>query len=359
MTSENRSQASTPSPDAVRVARVLLWIESVAWMLIGILLVMGGLIVLSGGSGLAGVVSDPVGDPRIGGWVVGTGIVIGVIAIWGVGTVWAMRRQTRAPYTSALLFSGVWIVLGIFWIVIGSTPIPGVLTIAVNLVILFGARGAAVVSIGISWDPLTPNKARRRLKHLQRDEVDATIRLGLPARGGDGGSPWRNSCTPGPGEPPQVALRRSRSACAVDGDLGPLRRTSAPPMIEPACYPAALLPSRTRAFMKEATVEMFEKLLVATDGSSSSDAAIDAASGLAAKIGCEVEVVHVHEHEFVPSKSGISPDLETPDEASAVVATAIEKLRLNGVVAHGHVVQAPTREVARKVIESRTRPELI
>ena len=326
-------------------------------MLIGILLVMGGLIVLSGGSGLAGVVERPGwrssnrrmgrrhghrdrGDRDLG-------------RRDGVG---AMRRQTRAPYTSASLFSGVWIVLGIFWIVIGSTPIPGVLTIAVNLVILLGARGAAVVSIGISWDPLTPNKARRRLKHLQRDEVDATIRLGLPARGGDGGSPWRNSCTPGPVEPPQVALRRSRSACA--GRRGPWTLAADE---RPAHDGARLLPQRRvcpslHGEMKEATAEMFEKLLVATDGLLFSDAAIYAAGWPRGKdrLRGGRSCTSTNTSSFLRNRA-CSPDLETPDEARAVVATAIEKLNLNGVVARGHLVQAPTREVARKVMEIRGR----
>lgn len=96
---------------------------------------------------------------------------------------------------------------------------------------------------------------------------------------------------------------------------------------------------------------MFEKIVVAIDGSPFSDAAIAAAGGLAAKLGADVEVLHVHEHDLIPSKAGMSPDLETPDEARAVVAAAIERLNTNGVTAHGHVLQASTRDVPRKIIE--------
>ena len=137
MTSEDR--LSSPSiPGAVRVARLLLRIESAGWMFLGALLTVGGLIVLSGGSGLPGIVDDPVGDPPLGGWVVAAGMVIAVIASWGLWTGWSMRRLSRGAYVSALLFCGVWIVLGLLWVRIASTAIPGTVTIALNAVILVG-----------------------------------------------------------------------------------------------------------------------------------------------------------------------------------------------------------------------------
>ena|ERR1039457_1307557 len=133
-----RSSASRPVRRALRVARLVLWIQSAAWMLLGGLLVVGGLIVLSGGSGLPGIVNDPVGDPPIGGWAIGSGIVITVIASWGIWTGWSMRRLTRGAHISALLFCGVWIVLGVVWVSIATTPIPGMVVITVNAVILVG-----------------------------------------------------------------------------------------------------------------------------------------------------------------------------------------------------------------------------
>jgi nucleotide-binding universal stress UspA family protein len=95
---------------------------------------------------------------------------------------------------------------------------------------------------------------------------------------------------------------------------------------------------------------MFEKLLVAIDGSASSDAAISAAGDLAGKLGADLEILHVHEHDAVPSKAGMSPDLETPDEARHIVAAAIDVVATSGVSAHGHVLQASTRDVPRKII---------
>ena len=96
---------------------------------------------------------------------------------------------------------------------------------------------------------------------------------------------------------------------------------------------------------------MFDKIVVAIDGSEFSRAALTAAAGLAVKAGSAVEVVHVHEHDPVPSKAGMSPDLETPAEAQAVVAAAIQQLKESGVVAQGRLLQAHTRDVPRKIIE--------
>jgi nucleotide-binding universal stress UspA family protein len=95
---------------------------------------------------------------------------------------------------------------------------------------------------------------------------------------------------------------------------------------------------------------MFEKLLVAIDGSPSSDAAISVAGDLAGKLGADLEILHIHEHDAIPSKAGMSPDLETPDEARAIVAAAADLLKTGGVNAHGHVLQASTRDVPRKII---------
>lgn len=129
---------TAPIPLVVRVSRALLLTESLVWMLLGPLLIVGGAIVLRGASGLPRLVNDPVGDPPIGGWVVAVGIVIAGIASWGASTGWSMRRRTRGAYVSALLFVGVWIVLGLVWIVIASSPLPGLITATVSSVILVG-----------------------------------------------------------------------------------------------------------------------------------------------------------------------------------------------------------------------------
>ena len=106
-----------------------------------------------------------------------------------------------------------------------------------------------------------------------------------------------------------------------------------------------------RALFAEVRV-MFEKVLVAVDGSQFSEAALAAAEGLAARAGSEVEVVHVHEHDFIPSKAGMSPDLERTDEAQAVVDKAVERLKGKGINVTGRLLQASTRDVPRAIIEA-------
>jgi hypothetical protein len=143
VTTEDRSRASTPVPGAIKVARILLRIESAVGIVLGMLLIVGGLIVLSGGSGLPGIVNDPTGDPPIGGWVVGVGVLVAVVAIWGTWTGWSMRHLTRGAFISALLFCGALIVLGLIWISIATSLIPGTITITLNGVILVGLAGPA------------------------------------------------------------------------------------------------------------------------------------------------------------------------------------------------------------------------
>ncbi len=96
---------------------------------------------------------------------------------------------------------------------------------------------------------------------------------------------------------------------------------------------------------------MFEKIVVAVDGSEYSQAAVRAAAGLAAKAGSQVDVVHVHEHDVIPAKASVAPDLESADEARAVVASALAQLKESGIDANGHLLQSATRDVPRKILE--------
>ena len=97
---------------------------------------------------------------------------------------------------------------------------------------------------------------------------------------------------------------------------------------------------------------MFDKVLVAIDGSPYTDEALVAAGGIAAKAGCDVEVVHVHEHDFIPAKAGMAPDLESVDDAQALVDEAVESLAAEGVTVTGRLLRAQTRDVARAIIEA-------
>lgn len=112
-------------------------------MILGTLLIIGGSIVLSGGSGLPLIVNDPTGDPPIGWWVIGVGVGVAVIASWGIWTGWSMRHLTRGAFVSALLLCGSWIVLGLIWITVATSVIPGMITITLNGIILVGLVGPA------------------------------------------------------------------------------------------------------------------------------------------------------------------------------------------------------------------------
>lgn len=95
---------------------------------------------------------------------------------------------------------------------------------------------------------------------------------------------------------------------------------------------------------------MFDKILLAVDGSPSSNAAVDTALGLAAKMGAQVEIVHVREHDVIPSKAGSGPDLEMPAEAAAMLAATLDKFEDGGVNAHTTLLQAQRQDVAREIM---------
>jgi hypothetical protein len=126
-----------------QVARVLLWIESSAWVLLGALLIAGGLIVLRGGTGLPGVIN--VDEPGFGNVIascaVGAGAAMLGAGVWGIWTSRAVRRGAAAARTNALAFCCLWIILGLVWIVVATTPIPGAVTIIINALILSGFIG--------------------------------------------------------------------------------------------------------------------------------------------------------------------------------------------------------------------------
>jgi len=135
--------SSSPVPGAVRAARLLLRIESAVWLVLGTLLIVGGLIVLNGGGGVPGLVhSDEPGFALgIGRLTVGLGGLVAVLASWGIWTGWAMRRLTTGVFISAVLYCAVWIVVGLVWVSIATTPIPGMITLIVNAAILLGLAG--------------------------------------------------------------------------------------------------------------------------------------------------------------------------------------------------------------------------
>jgi nucleotide-binding universal stress UspA family protein len=77
---------------------------------------------------------------------------------------------------------------------------------------------------------------------------------------------------------------------------------------------------------------MFEKIILAVDGSEHSVKAVPVAAEVAKKFGSEVIVVHVFERTI--GRGGIY-ELETPADASEVVDEAVRQLKDSGMSAGG------------------------
>ncbi len=108
--------------------------------------------------------------------------------------------------------------------------------------------------------------------------------------------------------------------------------------------------SARRATENTRSPKVFDKMVLAVDGSPSSNAAVDTAIGFASKMGAHVEVVHVREHDRILSKAGSGPDLETPEDANALLAGVVTKLTKAGVGVHATLRQAPRHDVAGEIV---------
>ena len=98
---------------------------------------------------------------------------------------------------------------------------------------------------------------------------------------------------------------------------------------------------------------MYDKILVAVDHSEVSDRALDAARDLALLSRGEVWVLHLREREVL-LKTGMTLADETPPEARAYVAAAVDKLTAAGVKAHGDVGTTLYGYAARSIVEDAT-----
>lgn len=92
---------------------------------------------------------------------------------------------------------------------------------------------------------------------------------------------------------------------------------------------------------------MFDRIVLAIDGSGPSDRAEAVATETAKRFGSQVTVAHVLEHEL-----GWMGDLavETPDEASQLADEAVRRLKDQGLTARGEVRHAPVALVAREIL---------
>lgn len=93
---------------------------------------------------------------------------------------------------------------------------------------------------------------------------------------------------------------------------------------------------------------MFERILVAVDGSPHSSKTIPVASDLARRYGATVTVVHVREHERY---EGQDVDLGPPLEAEALVDAALGVFREAGVNASGVIRRVTPGHTPKAIIE--------
>ena len=94
---------------------------------------------------------------------------------------------------------------------------------------------------------------------------------------------------------------------------------------------------------------MFEKIVLAVDGSEPSNRAVAVAEDIAGKLGAEVIVVHVKERET--TRAGAFP-LETSEEASEIVDQAVRHLKDAGVSARGELFSSIYGRAARVILEA-------
>ncbi|HET7929005.1 MAG TPA: universal stress protein [Actinomycetota bacterium] len=90
---------------------------------------------------------------------------------------------------------------------------------------------------------------------------------------------------------------------------------------------------------------MFEKILLAVDGSEHSDRAIEAAADIAWKSRATVHVIHVHE-------AGLVAPIETNTEARSIVERAVKQLDADRIEVTGSAIAARSGEVAPSIVEA-------
>jgi nucleotide-binding universal stress UspA family protein len=94
---------------------------------------------------------------------------------------------------------------------------------------------------------------------------------------------------------------------------------------------------------------MFKKILVAIDGSSYSKLVLPAALEVAAKFDSEILVLHVSEHDR--GRAAVFT-LETPAEATKLVADAAKIARQAGITATGQLRDVAVGHVAKAIVET-------
>jgi nucleotide-binding universal stress UspA family protein len=94
---------------------------------------------------------------------------------------------------------------------------------------------------------------------------------------------------------------------------------------------------------------MFQKILVALDGSTYSRNALPAAIEMAKKFDGEIFVLHVSEHD---KGRAAAYTMESPADATRLVANAVEEAQSAGIKAAGEVHDAAAQHAAKVIVET-------
>jgi nucleotide-binding universal stress UspA family protein len=94
---------------------------------------------------------------------------------------------------------------------------------------------------------------------------------------------------------------------------------------------------------------MFERIVLAVDGTDQARGALAAAIDLASKSHGEVLVVHVHE---LGPASQETVDLETHDEARLLTEALLDVVTHRGVAARAELRSAPSADVAKEILRA-------
>jgi nucleotide-binding universal stress UspA family protein len=103
---------------------------------------------------------------------------------------------------------------------------------------------------------------------------------------------------------------------------------------------------------------MFQRILLAVDGSEHSYRAVPVAADLARRYEGEVIVLHVREHELT---WGADIDIETDREAITLVDDIVRRLKEDEVNVSGDVIRVPVGNAAKAIVDvaSRDRADLV
>ena len=93
---------------------------------------------------------------------------------------------------------------------------------------------------------------------------------------------------------------------------------------------------------------MFERIVLAVDGSEHSERTVPVAADLASRYGATVTVLHVRE---IQKRFGSDVDIDPEEESRTYVERVVDRLRDLGVDARGEVRKVGAGQVPKEIVE--------